>query len=148
MVVAQGTALCLYVRREIRSLTSTDLDTYINTLYTLYTTPNEVGKELYGADFENSSYILRHHYFNAAQHDNDHIHEGNGFLMQHVKIANVVDQSLLLIDPRESLPYWDYTLDAVQNGLRHDLSPVLQTKTFGESLFLSAVPSKFHSVII
>lgn len=41
----------------------------------------------------------------------DHIHEGNGFLLQHAKITNIFETSLKAIDPSVFLPYWDYTID-------------------------------------
>lgn len=106
-----GTAICMYVRRELRSLTSDDLDAAMDAMYALYSTDNDEGKKLYGDNFHNSTYFVEAHHFNAAWRDADHIHEGLGFLTQHIKITNIFEKSMQSFDPSVSLPYWDFTID-------------------------------------
>jgi hypothetical protein len=57
-----------------------------------------------------SSNLVKLHYFNAAQRDADHIHEGNGFITQHLKLTNIFESSLQSIDNSLALPYWDFTI--------------------------------------
>lgn len=64
---ASASALCLYVRREIRSLTRDDLKELMDASYVLQTTSDAEGIEKYGANYKSSNYLVRFHYFNAAQ---------------------------------------------------------------------------------
>eukprot|EP01035_Chromulina_nebulosa_P020231 gene20231-26265_t len=80
LVSLSDTAICLYVRREIRSLTSEDLTKTLDAMATMWFTNESEGKE------------------NAWQ-DADHIHEGNGFLPQHVKLTNIFEKSMQTVDP-------------------------------------------------
>ena len=106
---AVGLAMCMYVRREIRSLTKFDLSATMDAMYALWSTTEEEGQSLYGSDFHNSTYFVEAHHFNAAWQDGDHIHEGMGFLTQHVKITNMFEAAMQAVDPSVSLPYWDFT---------------------------------------
>jgi hypothetical protein len=57
----------------------------------IYTTNQETGSIKYSTNFINSTLLVRFHYFNAGQQDADHIHEGNGFLTQHLKLTNMFE---------------------------------------------------------
>ena len=81
-----GYALCMYVRREIRTLTEADRDATMDAMYTMWSTNEAVGQNKYGKNFHSSTYLLEFHFFNAAWQDGDHIHEGLGFLHQHIKV--------------------------------------------------------------
>ena len=109
--ISEGTLLCLYVRREIRSLSSNDLDAAMDAMYTIYSTSEEDGQEMYGEGFHNSTYYVKAHHFNAAWTDGDHIHEGLGFLPQHMKMTNLFEQGMQVVDASVSLPYWDFTIE-------------------------------------
>lgn len=52
----EGTAVCTYVRRELRSLTSEDLATTMDAMYVLWSTPEDEGQELYGSNYHDSVY--------------------------------------------------------------------------------------------
>lgn len=71
-----GTAVCLYVRRELRNLNDDDLGITMDAMYALWSTAEEVGQSKFGANFHNSTYFVEAHHFNAAWQDGDHIHEG------------------------------------------------------------------------
>lgn len=73
--VSNGTALCMYVRREIRSLTADDLDATMDAMHTIWATSESQGQEKYGAKFHSIDYFLELHHFNAAQQEADHFHE-------------------------------------------------------------------------
>lgn len=115
-----GKALCLYVRREIRSLTKSDLNAFLDASYTLNAVSEEQGKEKYGSTYHDASYLARFHHFNAAQQDQDHIHEGNGFLVQHLKITDMFDTAIRAVDPSQSMPYWEFTIDQKEGKMSWD----------------------------
>lgn len=127
---ATGTLLCMYVRREMRSLTESDLQKTIDAMYTMWSVSEEEGQALYGKNFHNYEYLLEFHYFNAAWRDADHIHEGNGFLAQHIKMDLIFEASLQVVDPSINLPYWDYTIEGAYNLTVYD-SPMFTPDTFG-----------------
>lgn len=123
--------VCMYVRREIRNLTSTDLDTAIKTMYQLWALNETEGQAIYGSDFHSSTWFTALHDFNAAWQDADHIHEGLGFMPQHMKMSNLFEKSMQAVDPSTSLFYWDFTIDE-KEGLDIFSSPMFQENTFGE----------------
>ena len=47
----------------------------------------------------------------AASRDVDHIHDGMGIVTQHVAITNEFELALQAVDRRNTVPYWDYTID-------------------------------------
>lgn len=125
-----GIALCMYVRREMRSLSRDDLDTTMDTMYALWTTNDEEGAKLYGDDYHSAEYFVKAHHFNAAWQDSDHIHEGLGFLPQHIKTTNMFEKSMQTVDPSASLPYWDFTIDYEEGEYIFTSFP-FKEKTFG-----------------
>ena len=133
-----GSAICMYVRREIRSLTSEDLDATMDAMYALWDTDEEEGQELYGENFHSSSYFAAAHDFNAAQQDSDHIHEGLGFLPQHIKLTNMFESAVQAVDPSIALPYWDFTIDVAQN------LTIFESPMFTEDTFGSITPPSDH----
>jgi hypothetical protein len=100
------------LRREIRTLTADDLNTFLDASFELELSQEE-GRKKYGPNFHSSSYSTHFHYFNAAQQDADHFHNGNGFLAQHIKMTNTLEQSVQSVGSTISLPYWDSTIDYV-----------------------------------
>jgi len=110
-----GYAICMYVRREIRDLTTEDLIATMDAMFTLWSTKEEDGQEKYGENFHNSTYFTSAHDFNAAWQDADHIHEGLGFIPQHIKITNMFELSMQAVNPSISLPFWDFTIDNSEN---------------------------------
>jgi len=125
-----GTALCMYVRREIRDLSEDDLNSVMDAMYTLWSTDEDTGQKLYGESYHSASYFAAAHDFNAAQQDADHIHEGLGFLPQHMKLTNMFEEAMQAVDPAVSLPYWDFTIDVAENKTIFE-SFVFTENTFG-----------------
>lgn len=130
---SSGTAVCMYVRREIRSLTEDDLAATMDAMYTLWSTDEETGQKKYGDSYHDSSYFAAAHDFNAAQQDSDHIHEGLGFLPQHIKLTNMFEEAVQAVDSGVALPYWDFTMDVAANLTIFD-SPMFTPDTFGSIL--------------
>jgi hypothetical protein len=125
-----GMGICLYVRREIRALSDTDQGTVMDTMYTLWSVDEETGQETYGENYHDSNYLLKFHHFNAAWRESDHIHEGNGFLAQHLKMTNIFEASMQSVDASVSLPYWDFTIDSNMGKSAPD-SVVFSAPLFG-----------------
>ncbi len=105
-------AICLYVRREIRSLTTSDLDAFLDASYTMSTVSQEEGESLYGSNYYSALSLAKLHFYNAAQRDADHLHEGNGFLTQHIKLQAFFTSAIQAINPAVISPYWDFTIDS------------------------------------
>lgn len=140
--VTSGKAICLYVRREFRTLTTEDQQAFMDANYIIYSTSEEQGRRLYGANFRNSTSLVRYHHFSAAQQDADHIHEGNGFLTQHIKLSNMFEDALRAVDPALSLPYWDFTIDVAENRDAWE-SVILSGDTYGAMTLPSNVSHGF-----
>lgn len=64
---ATGLGLCMYVRREIRALTDSDLDAFLDAMYTLWEVSDEHGEKKYGSDYESSTMLTQLHHFNAGK---------------------------------------------------------------------------------
>ena len=125
-----GDALCMYIRREIRSLSTEDLSATMDAMHTMWAVDEESGQELYGDNYHDAKYLLDFHHFNAAWQDSDHIHEGNGFLPQHLKMTNIVELAMQAVDPSVTLPYWDFTIESASDLPVHE-SPIMSPDMFG-----------------
>ena len=90
---------------------------FLDAAYTLWDVSEEDGREKYGENYHSISYLFQFHHFNAAWQDADHIHEGNGFLLQHLKMTNMFETSIQAVDPSVTLPYWDYTIDRSEDKI-------------------------------
>lgn len=87
----EGSAICLYVRRELRSLPANDLTALTDAMEKLWFTTDTEGAVKYGQGFHNITYLLKFHHFNAADRKTDHIHNGNGIILQHIKFTNIFE---------------------------------------------------------
>jgi hypothetical protein len=108
-------ALCLYIRRDITSLTADDLSETMDAMYALWTYEEDEGQDKFGDSYHSALYFSEAHFFSAAQRDSDHIHEGLGFVPQHVKFCSKFERSMQAVNPRVSLPYWEFTQLAPMN---------------------------------
>jgi len=122
--------MCMYVRREIGSLTESDLSETMDAMYTLWSTQETDGQTLYGDNYHSASYFLEAHHFNAATQSSDHIHEGLGFVTQHIKFSNMFELSMQSVNPKVTLPYWEYTKDFESGKTIFD-SIMFTERTFG-----------------
>jgi len=122
-------AVCMYVRRELRALTSEDLEDTMDAMHTLWKVSDSDGQKEYGDKYHSSTYFVEAHHFNAAWQDGDHIHEGLGFLPQHIKMTNMFEEAIQAVEPSVTLPYWDYTIESV-NG-----DTIFESYAFTEDTF-------------
>jgi len=125
-----GNLICMYVRREIRDLSAGDLGKTMDAMWTMWSVTEEEGRSVYGDDYHSSTYLLEYHFFNAGWQDADHIHEGIGFLAQHIKMSNIFELAMQSIDPSVSLPYWDFTIESATNTSIM-FSPIFTDELFG-----------------
>ena len=139
------TAVCMYVRREIRTLSDADLNSTMNAMYAMWDPEigETKGQKAYGDNFHSSSWFAGMHDFNAAWSDGDHIHEGLGFLPQHMKMTNMFEASMQAVDPSVSMFYWDFTIEATLSESFFN-SPMFTADTFG-SLSKSSADSTVNA---
>lgn len=126
-----------YVRREIRSLTDEDRNTFFDALYKMYTIDDDVGKQMYGEKFKSAEYYVYKHLNGAGTTDCDHWHDGAGIVTHHVAFTLEVEQTLQAINASVAMPYWEYGMDSY---LYDDwkLSPIFNADWFGEASPLNA----------
>jgi hypothetical protein len=135
-----GDATCMYVRREIRDLTEADLSKTMDAMFALWSTDEATGQARYGENFHAATYFAEAHHFNAAWVDGDHVHEGLGFMTQHIKLTNIFEQAMQAVDPSVSLPYWDYTIE----GSTDDT--VFTSFVFTKEVFGTLIPPVSHDL--
>lgn len=99
-------AICKYVKRELRSLTTDDRERFLDAAAMIWAYSTEEGREIYGEKFTGiDSFVAIH--MNSSNHIMcDSYHEGSGFLSHHLALSNSFDASLRAIDPSVTLPYW------------------------------------------
>jgi len=131
--MVQANALCMYVRREVRSLTAEDLSAAMTAMFALWDISEDAGQKTYGDAFHSVDYLVEIHDFNAAWQDADHIHEGLGFFPQHVKMTSIFEKSVQAVDPSFSLPYWDYTIETASGD------NIFNSIVFSEDMFGTVV---------
>ncbi|CAM9494069.1 unnamed protein product [Ectocarpus sp. 6 AP-2014] len=107
-----------YVRRELRTLTDEEREELFDAMYTLWTVRVDGGngKELYGDDYADIYAINRLHYKASSPLDCDHFHDGLGFMTNHAVITNTFEYSLQRVNPKLTVPYWDFTIDGSSAG--------------------------------
>ena len=103
---------CRYVRREIRALNEHDRESFFETARVLWDTPTAEGIAHFGEGYRSVEYFIDIHNQLAGALDCDHMHDGLGFLTQHLGLSLRFEQALQAVNPAVSLPYWDYTIDS------------------------------------
>ena len=110
---ATTNVIVMFVRREFRELPADDLKLLMDTMHIMWRVDGQTGRERYGGQYLNIDEMVLMHHVNAAQRDADHFHQGYGFLTQHAKITQLMEDSLRAIDLFvPSMPYWDPTIEA------------------------------------
>lgn len=109
---ATGKLHVKYVRREIRDLNDVDREAFFDTSKVLYTLTPKEGLAAYGDRFKDINFFVQLHNVLAGARECDHMHDGLGFIAQHAAFTLVYEKSLQLVDPKVTVPYWDYTIEA------------------------------------
>ncbi|CAM9961289.1 unnamed protein product [Scytosiphon promiscuus] len=121
---------CKYVRREIRKLTDADREAFFNALHIWYAVPVDVGRAMYGPEFDNYQRVVAVHNSNV---DKFCYHIGNQFLTSHVAFDITVERYLQMIDPKIALPMWDYMIDSATLGEKWYNSIIFDPQWFGSA---------------
>ena len=102
---------------------------------TLWHTSSSVGRERYGSAYTDIYDISNKHATLAGDQECDHMHDGLGFMTQHMGLTLEFEQAMQAVDASVSLPYWDFTLDMYErsHGNWTDLveSPMWRETWFG-----------------
>ncbi|CAN0234756.1 unnamed protein product [Pylaiella littoralis] len=133
-----------YVRREIRTLTDEEREELLDAMFTLWEVKVDGGngKERYGDNYADIYAMNRLHIMAAMNKTCDHFHDGLGFLIGHSMISNTFEYSLQLVNPKLTLPYWDFTIDGVEAQTSSvDGEVVVSPPLFQESWFGTADPA-------
>ena len=85
---------CIYVRREMRTLTKDDRNAFFDAAEVLFRTPTAEGQALYGSKYFGVGTLAMDHNVLAGNTDCDHMHDGLGFLTNHG--AQTVNASALI----------------------------------------------------
>jgi len=133
--------VCKYIRREIRTLTDEDREAFFKGLERMVSVSDTEGARLYGKNFKNNEYFIGLHNELVGAQDCDHLQSGRGFLTNHMSLTLQFEQSLQMIDPALTVPYWDYTIDRaeIQKNFGGDLSmlwsasPIFSPDWFGDA---------------
>ena len=131
-----------YVRRELRALDDADRDAYFSALEAVFKTPCDDGKKMYGDRFECIDTFTAVHQGLAGDPYCDHAHDGYGFLTTHMALSMWFERALQSVQPRVTLPYWDYTIEmhsVVMAG--GDISVWRQSEVWSADWFGTAQPS-------
>ena len=101
-----------YTRREIRSLSDQDRETFFQAAMIMQRVPTEIGQRLFGSAYKSKDYFNRVHLYYGGTADCDHWHQGAGFVTSHMAFSLEFEKALQSIYPSTSVPYWDFTMES------------------------------------
>mmetsp|Transcript_25034 Transcript_25034/g.31236 ORF Transcript_25034/g.31236 Transcript_25034/m.31236 type:complete len:694 (-) Transcript_25034:300-2381(-) len=132
----ESQVICKYVRREIRDLTQSDKEEFFDALKTFHTISLDEGRELYGPRFITHKELTLLHIWvpTGWGQAGCTVWHGNygSFIYSHQAFALWMEQTLQLIHPRVSMPFWDYIQDSVNYGADFSIkSEVFTQEYFG-----------------
>ena len=122
-----------YVRREIRILSDTDRESFFEAMRETYFISPEEGRTRYGQEFKTIRHYVRKHLYGAAALECDHWHDGAGIMTHHVAFTWEYERNLQLINPSVTVPYWDYTYDALKLKGNWEDSIIFDDDWFGKA---------------
>ena len=109
---------CLYVKRELRTLSRSDREAFLDAMHAIWATPNTtLGRVKYPTSEEGyiftgiDTYVRVHADMASGSVLCDKWHEGTGFLTHHLAMGISFESALRCVDPRVTMPYWDFTID-------------------------------------
>eukprot|EP00808_Paulinella_micropora_P024537 g71512.t1 len=121
------------VRREIRSLSPKELETYARAVWTMKNLSTAQGRALYGPNFNNHDDILYLHSCSTMDPRCDQGHYGPQFMTFHRAMLLKWELSLLSIAPSlGAMPYWDISLDSTTGKFYGTENFIFSDKYFGD----------------
>jgi hypothetical protein len=128
-----------YVKREIRSLTDSDREKFLDAAATIWQYSQEDGREKFGAKFTSIGTLVATHALSSNNVMCDEVHEGTGFFTHHSAFGNVFEMSVRTVDPSVTIPYWDFTIEGqeIYNSQRppsylKEITPIFSDTWFGD----------------
>jgi hypothetical protein len=118
--------MCKYVRRELRSLSTTDREALLASMRSLWETPSDSLNTGH-----NIAWFTEKHLAGAASRDCDHWHDGAGVYTHHAAFSIEFEKTLQAIDSSVALAYWDYSIDAQTFGSNYSGSVIFSDDWFG-----------------
>ena len=112
-VIMSATSSTTRIRKEIRSLSSTEWNKVVKALWIMKVTDDDEGKKMYGDQYISYDRLVLKHAIAALDDRGDQAHFGPIFSSFHSAFLRQAENSLLAIDPTIiGLPYWDITVGA------------------------------------
>eukprot|EP00904_Undaria_pinnatifida_P007010 jgi/Undpi1/3439/HiC_scaffold_16.g06812.m1 len=134
--------LVKYVRREIRTLADDEREELLDAMFQLWAVRVDGGdgKEIYGKDYADVYAMTRIHFLATTNDTCDHFHDGLGILVTHSLITNTFEFSLQLVNPKLTVPYWDFTIETTSaaNVAYDPALPYTKTELLSPEWFGSA----------
>eukprot|EP00903_Cladosiphon_okamuranus_P009855 g9365.t1 len=132
-VLAEGRVKvsCKYVRREIRTLTDEDRELLLDTMEIWYTIPTSEGKVKYGSKFSNYERVVAYHDSRISDYC---YHDGLQFLTSHAAFNLLTERYLQMINPKVSLPLWDFMIEAATMEDKWYNSIIFDKDWFGDAI--------------
>eukprot|EP00322_Chrysochromulina_rotalis_P024101 CAMPEP_0115845174 /NCGR_PEP_ID=MMETSP0287-20121206/9216_1 /TAXON_ID=412157 /ORGANISM="Chrysochromulina rotalis, Strain UIO044" /LENGTH=355 /DNA_ID=CAMNT_0003298939 /DNA_START=183 /DNA_END=1250 /DNA_ORIENTATION=- len=124
--------LPLKIRKEIRSLSDTELTNFVHALNTMKFTPTHQGRRVFGNAYTSYDDFVSSHMRAAQGQDGDastgdDAHHGANFLSYHRQLLIEFERSLSSVVAGVALPYWNISAD----GLDPASSPLWSEKFLG-----------------
>jgi hypothetical protein len=83
---------------------------FVKSIQVIFRVPIADGVALYGSKYVDIGTFAMDHNALAGNSNCDHMHDGLGFITNHVAQTVQFEQALQAVNPRVSVPYWDYTI--------------------------------------
>ena len=120
------TLVCKYVRRELRTLFEEDRKEVLSALKQIHSLSSEAGYDKYGTPFYNYVTLTAMHNSNTYCY-----HDGLQFLTSHPMFSLMVEKTMQNINPKLTLPYWDFLVEGKEYGADFYKSFVYGNDYFG-----------------
>lgn len=125
----------LYVRRNMLTLSDEDRERFLDAFQTLQHMTADDCVAKFGLDCRPLAYFVNIHLQLAGGRGTDKLHDGMGFLSQHVGLTSSFERSLQSIDPRITVPYWDFTKEGGMVRLAQHVSVAWETELWTDKWF-------------
>ena len=118
--------MCKYVRRELRTLFEEDRKEVLSALKQIHSLSSEAGTTKFGTPFYNYVTLTAMHNSNTYCY-----HDGLQFLTSHPMFSLMVEKTMQNINPKLTLPYWDFLVEGKEYGADFYKSFVYGNDYFG-----------------
>lgn len=75
---------------------------------------------MHGQRYRSLDYFVLKHLELAADRESDKMHDGMGFLTNHLALSLEFEDAMQAVTPSLSLPYWDYTIDSYEVNVTYN----------------------------